>query len=519
MCGISVRPTKYGENSVINYRGPDNTKIKIVENYSFIFHRLAIIDTSDAGNQPFEDKRWVLLCNGEIFNYKTLKQNYSNYPYVSHSDCEVIIPVIEGHRLAEACSLLDGEFAFVAYDKRYKRIIAARDPMGIRPLFYGYTQDGDISFASEMKDIVSFCDKVYPFPPGYYYNGQEFKAYNELFRLPGGRQYNLDKILVNIRNILTSSVVKRLDADVQIGYLLSGGLDSSLVCAIGQKHTMKPITTFAIGLDHNPIDLKYAKQVADYLGTNHNEVIFSNKDVENVLKTVIWHTETWDITTIRASIPMYLLCKYIRENTDIRVVLSGEVSDELFGYKYTDYAPTAIEFQKESQKRIKELYMYDVLRADRCIAANSLEARVPFSDKQFITYVMEIEPELKLNKYNMGKYLLRRAFENTHILPDEILFRDKAAFSDAVGHGMVDFLTELAEKKYTDRVFLEKISHYKDNPPPSKEALMYLELFSEMFPRQEHVICGYWLPNKDWPNCNLKDPSARHLPNYGASGK
>ncbi len=350
MCGISVRPTKYGVDSLINYRGPDNTKVKTVENYFFIFHRLAIIDTSHAGNQPFEDKRWVLLCNGEIFNYKYLKQNYPNYPYISHSDCEVIIPVIEGNRLTESCNLLDGEFAFVAYDKRYNRIIAARDPMGIRPLFYGYTVEGEIAFASEMKDLIAFCNKVLPFPPGYYYNGEEFKPYNELYCLPGGKQYNVDKILINIRNILISSVVKRLDADVQIGYLLSGGLDSSLVCAIGQRHTIKPITTFAIGLDHNPIDLKYAKQVADYLGTNHHEVIFSTKDVADVLKTVIWHIESWDITTIRASIPMYLLCKYVRENTDIRVVLSGEVSDELFGYKYTDYAPSAVEFQKEAQK-------------------------------------------------------------------------------------------------------------------------------------------------------------------------
>ena len=519
MCGISVRPTQYGMDSLISYRGPDNTKIKQVENYTFIFHRLAIMDTSNAGNQPFEDHRWVLVCNGEIFNYKQLKQKYTDYPYVSHSDCETIIPAIENHRLVEACNVLDGEFAFVAYDKRHKRIIAARDPMGIRPLFYGYSKEGQIAFASEMKDLLAFCDKVHPFPPGHYYNGEEIKPFCELARVPGGKQYAMDKILINIRNILTSSVVKRLDADVPIGYLLSGGLDSSLVCAIAQRHTVKPITTFAIGLNDKPIDLKYAKQVADYLGTNHHEVIFTPQDIKNVLRTIIWHTETWDVTTVRASTPMFLLCKYIRENTEIRVVLSGEVSDELFGYKYTDYAPDATAFQKESQKRIKELYMYDVLRADRCIAANSLEARVPFSDRQFVEYVLEIEPELKLNNYNMGKYLLRKAFDGSDVLPHEILFRDKAAFSDAVGHGLAETLIEMAEEKYSDAEFAAKVKNYKENPPLTKEGLMYREIFHEMFPNQDHVICGYWLPNREWPNCDLIDPSARHLPNYGASGE
>ncbi len=518
MCGISVRPTKYGVESCISYRGPDNTKVKNVENYTFIFHRLAIMDTSHAGDQPFEDNRWVLICNGEIFNYKLLKQQYTDYPYISHSDCETIIPLLENHRLPEACNVLDGEFAFVAYDKRHKRIIAARDPMGIRPLFYGYTKEQEIAFASEMKDLIGFCEKVYPFPPGHYYNGEEIKPFCELYRVPGGKQYQMDKILVNIRNILIASVVKRLDADVPIGYLLSGGLDSSLVCAIAQRHTTKPITTFAIGLDNKPIDLKYAKQVADYLGTNHHEVIFSEQDIKDVLRTIIWHTETWDVTTIRASTPMFLLCKYIRANSDIRVLLSGEVSDELFGYKYTDYAPTAVAFQKESQKRIKELYMYDVLRADRCISGNSLEARVPFSDRSFVEYVLEIEPELKLNTYGMGKYLLRKAFEGTELLPDEILYRDKAAFSDAVGHGLAETLIEMAEARYTDEEFAAKVKEYTENPPLTKEGLMYREIFREMFPNQDHVICGYWLPNREWPNCDLVDPSARHLPNYGASG-
>ena len=217
-------------------------------------------------------------------------------------------------------------------------------------------------------------------------------------------------------------------------------------------------------------------QVAECIDSHHHTVTFTYEDIKNSLEKVIWHTETSDITTIRASIPMFLLCKYVKEQTAIRVLLSGEISDELFGYKYTDYAPDAAEFQQEAQKRIKELYMYDVLRADRCIAGNGIEARVPFSDKALVAYVMNIDPVLKLNTYDIGKYLLRKAFEGTNLLPNEILYRDKVAFSDAVGHGMVDYLQQMAEDLYSDEEFLAKQATYTYHQPPSKEALMYREL-------------------------------------------
>ena len=425
MCGISVRPAKYGKDSKIAYRGPDITLVKTIGDYNFIFHRLAIIDTTHNGDQPFENTNFVLVCNGEIFNHRQLRVKYNTYPYISHSDCETILPLLESENLFNLCNELDGEYAFVAYDKQHKKLIAARDPMGIRPLFYGYTVNGKIAFASEMKDLISFCDRIEPFPPGYYYNGASFEQFCELYKINGGKYTNMTEVLTGIREILTQGVIKRLDADVPLGFLLSGGLDSSLVCVIASNYLKKPITTFAIGLNENPIDLKYAKQVADYIGSNHHEVIFTKNDIKDVLRTIIWHTETWDVTTIRASTPMFLLCKYVRENTDIRVLLSGEVSDELFGYKYTDYAPNASEFQKESQKRIKELYMYDVLRADRCIAGNSIEARVPFSDTSFVRFVMEIDPKLKENKYNMGKFLLREAFNGLNILPEEISLENR----------------------------------------------------------------------------------------------
>lgn len=518
MCGITVRSKLTSIESKIAHRGPDFTKIVAQGNYHFIFHRLAIIDKTNNANQPFTNENLILVCNGEIFNYKELKKKYQ-YNYISESDCEVILAMFDRLSLHDLCNELDGEFAFVLYNKNNNKIYAGRDPMGIRPLFYGYTKDNNIAFSSELKDLIEFCDTIDPFPPGNYFDGENFISYCELYKLNEAKNNNYNDVLLNINLLLQRSVEKRLDADAPVGFLLSGGLDSSLVCAIAAKKITNPIETFAIGLEDNPIDLKYASIVAKYIGSKHHEIIFSYDDIKNMLEDVVWHTETWDITTIRASIPMFLLCQYIRNNTKIKVILTGEVSDELFGYKYTDYAPDEIEFQQESQKRIRELYMYDVLRADRCIAGNGLEARVPFADKCFVEYVMNIDPKLKINTYGMGKYLLRQAFVNDKLLPDEILFRDKAAFSDAVGHGLVEYLQKLADELYTDNQFEILSVEYSVNKPLTKEALMYRKIFNKLFDSQDHVISSYWLPNLNWPNCNLIDPSARFLPNYGLSGK
>lgn len=256
----------------------------------------------------------------------------------------------------------------------------------------------------------------------------------------------------------------------------------------------------------------------DYIGSDHREIIITKEDVLKALPDVIALLGTYDITTIRASIGMYLICKAIHETTDIRVLLTGEISDELFGYKYTDFAPTAEEFQKESQKRVRELHMYDVLRADRCISVNSLEARVPFGDLDFVKYVMSVDPEMKMNKYNKGKYLLRHAFEGDY-LPYDILMREKAAFSDAVGHSMVDYLKEYAETKYTDKEFEEKCKKYDFAAPFTKESLLYREIFEEKYPNQAEMVKDFWMPNKEWEGCDVNDPSARVLSNYGDSGK
>ena len=322
----------------------------------------------------------------------------------------------------------------------------------------------------------------------------------------------------NIHDKLIAGVKKRLVADAKVGFLLSGGLDSSLVCAIAARESKEPIRTFAIGMDVDAIDLKYAREVADYMHSDHTEVIITKADVLAALEPVVALLGTYDITTIRASIGMYLVCKAIHEQTDIRVLLTGEISDELFGYKYTDFAPSAEEFQKEAQKRLRELYMYDVLRADRCMSVNSLEARVPFGDLEFVKYVMEIDPEKKINVYGKGKYLLRHAFEQDHILPDSILWREKAAFSDAVGHSMVDDLKEYAEKYYTDADYQLRRMRYAHVRQFTKESLLYREIFERYYPNQANMIAGFWMPNKSWVGCDVDDPSARVLSNYGASG-
>ena len=271
-------------------------------------------------------------------------------------------------------------------------------------------------------------------------------------------------------------------------------------------------------MDIDAIDLKYARMVADYIGSEHTEVIITKQDVLSALPEVVHLLGTWDITTIRASIGMYLVCKYIHEHTDVRVLLTGEISDELFGYKYTDFAPNAAEFQKEAEKRIHEIHVYDVLRADRCISVNSLEARVPFGDLKFVRYAMSIDPVLKMNRHGMGKYLLRKAFAEDRLLPEEILWRQKAAFSDAVGHSMVNDIKAYAETCYTDEEFETKRKQYTYCMPFTKESLLYRELFEKYYPGKAEMIPDYWMPNRSWDGCNVNDPSARVLSNYGASG-
>ena len=497
-------------------RGPDAERIIKLPKGWLGFQRLAIMGLTDDGMQPFVLNSNAVVCNGEIYGFRKLKKELEGeYAFKSDSDCEILLPLYEKYGF-DLFKMLDAEFALILYDGKNERLIAARDPIGIRPLFYGY-RNGDIIFASEAKNLVGLCDEIMPFPVGHYYDGEKFVCYLDIANVD---EYSLDDVETackKINELLTEGIKKRLDSDAPLGFLLSGGLDSSLVCAISAKILKKPIKTFAIGMDTDAIDLKYARKVADYIGSEHTEVIITKDDVLKALDTVVSILGTFDITTIRASVGMYLVCKYIHEHTDVRVLLTGEISDELFGYKYTDFAPSAGEFQKEAQKRIRELYEYDVLRADRCISSNSMEARVPFGDLAFVKYVMSIDPKLKMNVYGIGKYLLRHSFEGE--LPHDILYREKAAFSDAVGHSMVDDIKEYAEQKYSDTEFEKRKAKYDYLPPFTKESLLYRELFEKHYGKQAKMITDFWMPNKLWKGCDVSDPSARVLSNYGDSGK
>ena len=499
-------------------RGPDDSRVLEIGGGLLAFHRLAIMGLTPEGMQPFTLDSSAVVCNGEIYGYEKLKEQLSEkYTFQSGSDCEVLLPLYREYGV-DMFQMLDAEFALILYDGVSGQFIAARDPIGIRPLYYGYDAKGVIVFASEPKNLTGLCEKILPFPPGCYYKDGKFVRYSEIYHASAYTRDDLDTVCRKIREKLIAGVEKRLVADAKVGFLLSGGLDSSLVCAIAAKKSKTPIRTFAIGMVGDAIDLKYARQAADWMGSQHTEVIMTREQVLSSLEEVIRVLGTFDITTIRASMGMYLLCKWIHENTDVRVLLTGEISDELFGYKYTDFAPSAAAFQEESEKRIRELHMYDVLRADRCISSNSLEARVPFGDLDFVKYVLSIDPEKKLNTYGKGKYLLRHAFEGDY-LPHDLLYREKAAFSDAVGHSMVDYLKEYAEAYYTDAEFETKRKNYAHAAPFTKESLLYREIFEKYYPGQGEMIVDFWMPNKSWKGCDVNDPSARVLSNYGASGE
>ncbi len=445
-------------------RGPDDSRIVDTGKGLLGFHRLAIMGLQPEGMQPFQLGHSYVVCNGEIYGFERIRAalQEKGYTFESGSDCEILLPLYKEYGV-EMFRMLDAEFALILYDGDTESYIAARDPIGIRPLYYGYDAAGAIVFASEPKNLVGLCGKIMPFPPGHYYKDGKFVCYRDITAVRKVCRDDIETVCTSIREKLIAGIRKRLVSDAKVGFLLSGGLDSSL-------------------------------------------------------ETVIALLGTYDITTIRASMGMYLVCRAIHRQTDIRVLLTGEISDELFGYKYTDFAPSAAEFQAEAVKRIRELHMYDVLRADRCISVNSLEARVPFGDLDFVEYVMSIDPELKLNKYGKGKYLLRHAFEGDY-LPHDILYREKAAFSDAVGHSMVDYLKDYAEHRYTDSEFEEKRQAYAHARPFTKESLLYREIFETYYPGQSEMVADFWMPNRAWKGCDVNDPSARVLANYGDSGK
>ncbi len=501
-------------------RGPDDSRTLALPSGALLFHRLTIMGVHPEGMQPFAAPDGsAVVCNGELYGFRKLKRELEarGHVFAGGSDCELLLPLWR-ERGTAMFGELDAEFAMVLYDGPSDSFVAARDPIGIRPLYYGYSGSGCILFASEPRSLLGLTDRIVPFPPGHYYKDGQFIRYRDMAKVEKVCEDDLETVCTNIRKKLILGVEKRLDADVPVGFLLSGGLDSSLVCAIAAQLLGRPIKTYAVGMSTDAIDLKYARQAADYIGSDHHEIYITERDVLDTLDELIYTLGTYDITTIRASMGMYLLCRAIHEQGEVRVLLTGEISDELFGYKYTDFAPSPQAFQAESEKRVRELHMYDVLRADRCISANSLEARVPFGDLDFVQYVMSIKPAMKVNVYGKGKYLLRRAFEGDY-LPPVILQREKAAFSDAVGHSLADNLKACAGRTYGNgwEAIAEKYAYHAR--PFTKESLLYREIFEKHYPGQAEMVADFWMPNRAWAGCDVRDPSARVLSNYGASGE
>ena len=523
-----------GQLNLIVPRGPDRT------NYSFYkldngmsvlmgFTRLAIMDTTDAGLQPFENNAETVICNGEIYNYKELAKKH-NIDMKTDCDCEVILPIYKSSGFFNMIqSELNAEFAMVLFDRITNEIFVARDRYGVRPLYYGYDNDsGLIGFSSELKGLHNVCKYVNQLKPNQFIKMDltnkknnpsemlEFTDYYNYDSLSEVKNIHTDKSYIEqiIKQLFTTAVAKRLYADRPIGFLLSGGLDSSLIVAIASK-ILDPnnMVCFSIGLPGSP-DVIAAKKVVDFLGIkNHHIVPFSIDAGLTVLPEVIKTIETYDITTIRASTPQYLMAKYIRDNTDIKVLLSGEGSDEIHGsYRYFRDAPNPIAFHTETVRLLKELYMYDNKRTDRTMAGNGLEVRVPFLDFEYVEFIMRINPELLMYRTDwMEKKIIRDAFVG--YLPDDILYRSKEAFSDAVSSNEVNWYRSIQEvaNREISQTDIEN-SPYIINKPQTSEALYFRRIFDKYYPSRDNIITGYWLPR--FQKNIVLDPSATVLKSY-----
>ena len=483
----------------LSHRGPDGEHSVTVGKWRLNFYRLSINDLSSSGMQPFQRNGCALVCNGEIYNHR----DFETGKEVSSSDCECLLSMIDRYGIHDTCNLIRGVFALAWTDG--DRLLAARDPFGVRPLFYMKDPVDGIILASEIKALADYEGKVEIFPPGHFYDSylNDFVCYHNIY-------WHIDNGITQgaqfmIKNLFVDAVKKRVNnTDREVGFLLSGGLDSSLVAAVAAEILGK-ITTFSIGQSDSP-DILAARKVAQCLGTKHHEVTFDFEEGVRVIPQVLRSLESYDTTTIRASIPMWILCKWIKDNTNIRVLLSGEGSDEILGgYKYYKNAPSLDAFQAETIRRLRLIHQFDVLRADRCTAAHGLELRVPFLDRDFVDGVIRLDPSVK--KTPLEKQVLRDAFGTE--LPLEILNRPKDAFSDAVGYGWVDHLRDYAEKYVPD----DLVGHVREsckghNVPLTKEEVWYRQMFQQIYGTdKEHLITEIWRPK--WTT--VTDPSARKL--------
>lgn len=506
-------------------RGPDHTSLLYDKSTFMGFQRLKVNDLTDAGNQPMYLDDVYLLCNGEIYNCKELNDTYG-LSCVSHSDCETVLRLYvklkQSHGIKYATEtlpdLLDGEFAFVIYDKAENVVHICRDPYGVRPLFYYHVHD-ELGVASELKGVHTLNASACQFPPGTIktvdlvtHVTHDFEYVNFM---PTYGDAMEEDILPQIRTAFTNAVTKRLMSDRPVCALLSGGLDSSLVASIAARAIApNKLSTFSIGIEGST-DLVYAKKVADFIGSEHHVIELQEQDFLNAIEETIKTIESYDITTVRASVGNYLIAKYIANNTDFKVVYNGDYSDEVCGgYMYFKNAPSERDFHEESCRLVKDICFFDSLRSDRTISSQGLEARVPFSDKEFVRLYLSIPASLRMSKERIEKYMLRKAFAEEALLPEEVLWRKKEAFSDGVSHPERSWhriLQTFIDTKVKDDEFVKNKDQYEHNPPLTKEAYYYRKVFEQYYPQSSHVIPYFWLPK--WSG-NVMDPSARELQVY-----
>ena len=519
MCGILAIIGKGKDEKLVmelskrmSHRGPDESDLHVTEKGHILCHeRLSIIDLH-SGKQPIQGtKSAYMIHNGEIYNHQDLRDGIlKNHTFRTKSDSEVIVRLYEEFGY-DFCNLLDGDWAFVIVDG--DDYMAGRDPLGVKPLYYGLDERGRIYFSSEMKSIADQCKTFATFPPGHYYTQKTgFVKYDQ----PEYEDYlkaNQDLDLSLIREALIEGTRKRLMSDVPIGVLLSGGLDSSLTTAIASRlleKSGKKLHSFSIGLNANTPDNVAARKVAAFLGTEHHEIYFTVEEGIGILEKLIWNLETYDLTSIRASAPMYFLSKAITD-LGIKVVLSGEGADEVFGgYLYFRNAPSAEDFQKETIERVQKLFTADLLRADKSTMANGLEVRVPFLDKAFLDVAVRVKAEEKMPKTYNGKekYILRKAFDtpDNPYLPEEVLWRQKEQFSDGVGYNWIDELIAFCSSQVTDEQLEGAATAFQFNVPTTKEAYFYRSIFHKYFPQQSAAqTVRKWIPK--WQE--NEDPSGR----------
>lgn len=510
MCGIigvfelagrsqELRPKVLEMSRKIRHRGPDWSGIFDADNAILAHERLAIVDPK-SGRQPLlnREQTVVLSINGEIYNHRELRKETPSYDYRTNLDSEVVLALYKEKDSAEFLDQLNGIFAFALYDIEQDRYLIARDHMGIVPLYVGWDARGALYVASELKALEGHCVRMEPFPPGHYIDSKDGQFYQKWYQrdwVSYDAVKDADASVDLLRQGLEDAVHRQLMSDVPYGVLLSGGLDSSVIAAVTKRFAARRIESddqdaawypqlhsFAVGLEGSP-DLAAARKAAEHLGTIHHEVHFTLQEGLDAVRDVIYHLETYDVTTVRASTPMYLLARVIK-SMGIKMVLSGEGSDELFGgYLYFHKAPNAQEFHEETVRKLSKLHLYDCLRANKSMAAWGVETRVPFLDKEFIDIAMQLNPAAKMvTKDKMEKWVVRKAFED--YLPDSIVWRQKEQFSDGVGYSWIDNLKQLAAEKVSDAELAGASLRFPVNPPQNKEEYFYRSIFEEHFPSE-----------------------------------